>query len=233
MDSVTLQGDRGEFIALVGPSGAGKTSLFKVMNRLQSPTAGTLYFAGQPIAAIAVQSLRQQVMLVGQSSRLLGMTVRQALHYPLELQRLAPQEQAARVQEWIRRLQIPAAWLDQTELELSGGQQQQVAIARALVTQPRLLLLDEPTAALDLGAASRILKVIRALVQDQQLTVIMSNHQLDLAQTYCDRLLYLENGQLQLDQPADQVDWAALRDTFVRADAQARADWGDLEAEDF
>lgn len=233
LDSVTLQGGSGEFIALLGPAGAGKTSLFKLMNRLQSPTAGSLYFAGQPIAAIAVQSLRQQVMLVGQSSRLLGMTVRQALHYPLELQRMAPQEQESRVQEWIRRLQIPAAWLDQTELELSGGQQQQVAIARALVTHPRLLLLDEPTAALDLGAATRILKVIRALVQDQQLTVIMSNHQLDLAQTYCDRILYLEHGQLQLDQPADQVDWAALRDTFVHADAQARADWGDSEEEDF
>ena len=233
LDSVTLQGNVGEFIALLGPSGAGKTSLFKLMNRLKTATSGQLSFAGQPIAAIAVQTLRRQVMLVGQSSRLLGMTVRQALHYPLALQGCSPPERESRVQEWIERLQIPEAWLEQTELELSGGQRQQVAIARALATHPQLLLLDEPTSALDLGAATRILTVIRELVRDQQLSVIMSNHQLDLAQTYCDRILYLEQGQLKLDQSTDQVDWPTLRQTFIQADAQERADWGDADEIDF
>lgn len=233
LDSVSFQVQSGELIALLGPSGAGKSSLFKLMNRLKNVTQGTLSFAGQPIAAIAVQTLRQQVMLVGQSSRLLGMTVRQALHYPLELQHLSLKERESRVDEWLTRLQIPHDWLDQTELQLSGGQKQQVAIARALVTQPPLLLLDEPTSALDLGAATRILRVIQELVHEQQLAVVMSNHQLDLAQQYCDRILYLEEGHLKLDQPVNQVDWPALRATFVQADAQARPAWGDSDEEMF
>jgi len=233
LDSVSFQVRLGEFVALLGPSGAGKSSLFKLMNRLKTATHGALYFAGQPIAAIAPQTLRQQVMLVGQSSRLLGMTVRQALHYPLELQRLSPQEREDRIDEWLTRLQIPRDWLEQTELQLSGGQKQQVAIARALVTQPQLLLLDEPTSALDLGAATRILNVIQELVREQRLTVVMSNHQLDIAQKYCDRILYLESGRVKLDQPIDQVNWAALRETFVHADAQVQPDWGDSDEELF
>lgn len=197
------------------------------MNRLQSPTAGTLYFDGHSVASIAVRQLRQRVMLVGQRSQLLGMTVRQALQYPLDLQQCPVRDRESRVNEILERLQIPPGWLDKTELQLSGGQQQQVAIARALVARPQLLLLDEPTSALDVGAATRVLKVIRSLVQAQTLTVMMSNHQLDLVQDYCDRVLYLENGHLKLDQTVPQIDWSALKQTFVQADAQARDEWPD------
>ncbi|MEM9769493.1 MAG: ATP-binding cassette domain-containing protein, partial [Cyanobacteria bacterium P01_D01_bin.71] len=192
LDTVSCQIWAGEFVALLGPSGAGKSTLFKLMNRLKSATDGALYFTGSPLTAVPVRELRRRVMLVGQSSQLLGMTVKQALHYPLAIQQVSPQEREVRVGEWLDRLQIPSEWLDQTALQLSGGQQQQVAIARALITRPQLLLLDEPTSALDLGAATRILKVIREEVEESSLAVVMSNHQLDLAQTHCDRILYLE-----------------------------------------
>lgn len=241
LDNVTLKGRDGtpiltsvsfglrpgEWLGLVGPAGAGKSSLFRLMNRLQNPTSGTLYFAGAALASIAVRQLRQHVMLVGQSSQLLGMTVRQALQYPLVLQQCADRDRENRVDEILERLQIPQGWLDKTELQLSGGQQQQVAIARALVARPQLLLLDEPTSALDVGAATRILRVIQSLVQAQTLTVMMSNHQLGLVQDYCDRILYLETGHLKLDLPARQVDWTALKQTFVQADANARDEWPD------
>ena len=227
LDAISLGLYPGEFVALIGPAGAGKSSLFKLMNRLRSASSGAIYFNQQPITAIPVCDLRQQVMLVGQDSRLLGMTALQALHYPLVLQRLSVSDREARVTDCLNRLQIPQEWLNKTELELSGGQQQQIAIARALVTQPQLLLLDEPTSALDLGAAHRVLSTIQDQVKEQGLTVVMSNHQLEFARKFCDRLLYLEQGRLLQDQAASTVDWQHLRETLLNADAQAREDWGD------
>ena len=229
LDAVSFSLAPQTFVALVGPAGAGKTTLFKLMNRLVSPTRGGLSLEGEQLETIAVQQLRQRVMLVGQSSQLLGMTVREALHYPLALQKLPSLDRERQFNEVIDRLQIPQAWLEKTELQLSGGQQQQVAIARALVARPQLLLLDEPTSALDVGAASRILQVIQALIKEQMLTVLMSNHQLDLVQDFCDRVLYLEKGRLKLDEPAHQIDWSTLRQTFVETDAQARDEWGDAD----
>lgn len=217
----------GEFVALVGPSGAGKTSLLKLLNRLQEPTTGQITFRGQSLSAIAPIELRRQVMLVGQHSRLLGMTAGQALHYPLILQSLPEADRQARVAEWLKKLQLPTEWLDKTELELSGGQQQQIAIARALVNHPAVLLLDEPTSALDLGAATRMLTAVRAHAQEQGMAVIMSNHQLDLAERFCDRLLYLENGRLLQDQTAQNTNWQALRQTLLKADTKAREEWND------
>jgi len=223
--SFTIQ--PGEFVGLLGPSGAGKTSLLRLMNRLSDPSAGTLRFQGTPIEQIPALELRRQVMLVGQTCRLLGMTVAEALHYPLQLQSMPQPQRQAAIATWLEKLQLPHDWLDRSELNLSGGQQQQVAIARALVTKPAVLLLDEPTSAQDLGAATRVLSAIQTEVKSRGLAVIMSNHQLELAQKFCDRILYLERGSLLKDQPATETDWQALRQSLVDADAQDRDDWGE------
>jgi D-methionine transport system ATP-binding protein len=227
LSSLSLDIYPGEFIGLVGPSGAGKTSLLKLMNRLQEPTTGHITFRDQPLSSYASPTLRRHVMLVAQQSRLLNMRADQALQYPLTLQKLSASDCQTRVREWVHKLQIPHEWLDKTELELSGGQQQQIAIARALVTRPAVLLLDEPTSALDVGAATRILSVIRTEINDRGLSVVMSNHQLDLVELFCDRLLYLEQGHLRHDQPTSQTNWPALRQALVDADAKEREDWGD------
>ena len=224
---ISLQIQPGEFVALLGPSGAGKSSLLKLMNRLTSPSSGAIYFRETAIEMLPVTQLRQAVMLVGQAYRLLGMTAEAALHYPLELQSMAKTQRTAKVRACVERLQIPPDWLHRTELELSGGQQQQVAIARALVTEPALLLLDEPTSAQDLGAATRILLAIQAEVRERGLSVIMSNHQLELAQKVCDRVLYLEKGRLLKDEPATQVDWSALRQSLLTAAAREEEEWGE------
>lgn len=227
LDAVSFEVQPTEFIALLGPSGAGKTSLFKLMNRLRDPSSGSIHFRGTPVTAIAPTTLRRQVTLVGQDSRLLGMTAVQALHYPLLLQKLSAAERNARIADWIETLQLPEEWLEKTELELSGGQQQQIAIARALVNQPTLLLLDEPTSALDLGAATRILSALRTQAQEQGMAIVMSNHQIDLAEAFCDRVLYLEQGRLLQDKPAANIDWQVLRQTLLNADAKEREAWGD------
>ena len=215
----------GSRLCIIGPSGAGKSSLLRLCNRLSEPTNGAIYLENQDIRKIPVFELRRQIMLVSQEPKLLGMTVQEALAYPLKLQQL-PQRQIQESLENCRELlHIPTDWLERTELQLSVGQRQLVAIARALVTQPKILLLDEPTSALDAGIASRVLGVLADLADKDNMSMIMVNHQLDMAQMFGQRVLYLQEGQLLKDAVAEQIDWQQLRESLVKAEAQAAQEW--------
>lgn len=222
---ISFQVARGDRIAIVGASGSGKTTLLRLLNRLSEPTGGVIYFNNQPIRQIPVVQLRQQVALVLQESKLLGMTVRQALEYPLVLRRLPQQTIQQRVQSWTEQLHIPNDWFPRTELQLSIGQRQLVAIARALVSHPQVLLLDEPTSALDVGRAHLVLNVLSELAQSGELTVLMANHQLELAEQFCDRVLYLHQGVLQHDLPVRQMDWQQLQQKLVQAEVEQQQEW--------
>ncbi|MBD1903227.1 ATP-binding cassette domain-containing protein [Trichocoleus sp. DQ-A3] len=216
----------GDRLCLIGPSGAGKTSLLRLLNRLLEPTAGTIYLENQDYRKLPVIPLRRQVMLVSQEPKLLGMTVRDALAYPLVLQGATKQVIQQQLLTWSEQLHIPEDWLGRTEVQLSQGQRQLIGIARALVVQPKILLLDEPTSALDAGRAAYVLQVLTQVCNEGKTTVVMVNHQLDLAQIFCNRVLYLQDGQLLEDVSATQLDWANLRDRFIQAEAQAAQDWG-------
>ena len=215
-----------ELICLIGASGAGKTSLLRLLNRLSEPSAGTIYLEGQDYRSIPVIQLRQQIVLVQQESKLLGMTVKEAIAYPLSLRGLERLQIQQRILYWSDQLHIPQEWLERTEVQLSVGQRQTVAIARALVTQPKILLLDEPTSALDAGRASQLLQVLTNLAAAGETTIVMVNHQLELAQAFCQRLLYLENGQLIQDSINNStLDWVKLKDRLVQTEIKAAEDW--------
>ncbi|MFN6568446.1 ATP-binding cassette domain-containing protein [Dendronalium sp. ChiSLP03b] len=215
----------GERIAIVGPSGAGKTSLLRLINRLSEPTNGKIYLENQEYRQIPAIQLRPAVTLVLQESKLLGMTVQQALAYPLVLRGLPKQTIHQRISHWTERLHIPSEWLERTEVQLSAGQRQLVAIARALVIQPKVILLDEPTSALDAGTASHLIQVLTQLSQTYQTTILMVNNQLDLAQMFCTRLLYLQQSRLLANQIASEIDWVNLRDSLMQTEAQAAEEW--------
>ncbi len=216
----------GERIAIVGPSGGGKTALLKLINRLIEPTNGKIFLENQEYRQIPIFQLRQVVTLVLQESKLLGMTVEQALAYPLVLRGLSKQTIQQRVSHWIEQLRIPSDWLGRTEVQLSAGQRQLVAIARALVIQPKILLLDEPTSALDVGTASHVIENLTQLATTHHTTILMVNHQLELAQQFCTRLLHLQQGRLLTNQPASEIDWLNLRASLMQAEAQASEEWG-------
>jgi D-methionine transport system ATP-binding protein len=222
---ISFEAFRGSRLALIGPSGSGKTSLLRLLNRLSEPSSGSIYLENQDIRKIPVIELRQQVILVLQEAKLLGMTVQDAIAYPLVLRRLQPAQIQERLAYWMERLHIPQDWLLRTEVQLSAGQRQLVAIARALVTQPKILLLDEPTSALDAGRASHVLNVLMELAQSQQTTILMANHQLEQAQQFCNRVLQLQQGQLVQDLPAAQVDWNQLRETLIELEQLAAQEW--------
>ncbi|ASC72947.1 ABC transporter protein [Halomicronema hongdechloris C2206] len=215
----------GEFVGIVGPSGAGKTSLLRLINRLQDASHGQIQVQHRPVSAWPVVSLRQQMALVLQEPKLLGMTVQEAMHYPLKLRGMAATEARKRVNHWLERLQIPRDWQGRTELELSVGQRQRVAIARALVTEPPLLLLDEPTSALDVGHGERLLACLQELATAQGMAILMANHQLDWVEQFCSRVLYLQQGKLGGDWPATVVNWHHLREAIADVERRAAAEW--------
>ncbi len=229
LKDISFEVFKGDRIAIVGPSGAGKTSLLRLLNRLIESTAGSIYLENQEYQQIPVIQLRQQLTLVPQESKLLGMTVQEALAYPLVLRDLPRSQIQQRLSHWIEQLHIPEDWLGRTEVQLSVGQRQLVAIARALVIQPKILLLDEPTSALDAGRASHLVQVLTQLATRSQTTILMVNHQLELAQMFCTRILYLQNGQLLWDEHnTSQMDWSKLRETLIQAEAQAAEEWTGL-----
>ncbi len=216
---------KGDRCCIIGPSGAGKTSLLRLLNRLTTPTTGSIYLEKRSITEIPVLQFRTQVVLVPQEPKLLGMSVKETLAYPLVLQGLSKKEIYQRIETCRSSLRIPEEWLDRNELQLSLGQRQLVAIARGLVMQPQILLLDEPTSALDAASAAKLIEVLTLLATSSQTTIIMVNHQLELAQKFAHRVLYLQQGQLLEDMPATQLDWVKLRKNLVEAEAKAAEEW--------
>jgi D-methionine transport system ATP-binding protein len=224
LQNISLEIFRGDRLSIIGASGSGKTTLLRLLNRLNEPVEGAIYFEGQAFRQIPVLQLRQQITLVQQESKLLGMTVRDALLYPLKLRGIQQTVAEQTISEWIERLHIPRDWLDRTEPQLSVGQRQLVAIARALVIQPKVLLLDEPTSALDAGRSNHLLQVLMELSQKGQ-TTLMANHQLELAEQFGDRVLHLHRGELVQDELRDRVNWQELRAAIGQAEAEEAAEW--------
>lgn len=209
---------KGSKTALIGATGSGKTTFLRLLNRLADPSVGTITLTSKNIQEIPIQTLRRRVLLVPQEPSLLGMTVAEAIAYPLKLQNFTQSEINARSQKWLDKLQLDSKLLNRSELELSLGQRQWVAIVRALVMEPEILLLDEPTSALDRGLSHLLLDVLTELTQlSQPVTVVMINHQLDLVQTWCDRLICLHKGQLVQDTDASLVNWGDI-DNLLRRD---------------
>jgi D-methionine transport system ATP-binding protein len=215
----------GECITLTGVTGAGKSTLLRLLNRLSEPTAGQILLDGVNYQIISPTALRRQIMLVSQEPKLLGMKVREALAYPLQLQAINPEEIKQRIVTVTDRLQIPSEWFDRTEMQLSAGQKQLISIARGLITQPQILLLDEPIANLDFTTAERVLETITNIAKTQQMGLIIVNHQLELAVRFSDRLLYLQDGKLLLDRVSTSVDWQELQQQIRASDRQANAEW--------
>ena len=216
---------RGEWLAVVGASGAGKTTLLRLLNRLIEPTSGSIKFNHQDLNKLNSLELRRQVVLVLQEPKLLGMPVQQALAYPLMLQKVAAGEINRRVSHWINILSIPQEWLERNELQLSLGQRQLVTIARALIMEPKLLLLDEPTSALDVGNAMHVMEVLQNLVATGKTSILMVNHQLQLVEQFSDRVLHLDQGQLRQDQSNSEVNWQELHHKIAQARIQTEAEW--------
>ena len=206
-------------------TGAGKTTLLRLINRLCEPTNGQIVLDGENYRSIAPTTLRQRVMLVAQEPKLLGMKVREALAYPLQLRSLDPAAIKQRIVTITEQFEIPTDWFDRTELQLSAGQKQIVSIARGVITQPQVLLLDEPIANLDFTTAERVLTTLNQITRSQQIGTIIVNHQLELAAKFSDRLLYLQDEKLLIDTASTSVNWQDLQQQIRSAEDRSISEW--------
>ncbi|HET9983706.1 MAG TPA: ATP-binding cassette domain-containing protein [Longimicrobiales bacterium] len=195
LDGVSARIPPGRFTAVVGPSGAGKTSLLRLLNRLDDPTAGAVHFHGRPIESYPVRQLRRRVGFVFQTPVMFSGSVADNLRVAASIAGLGPPDDA-----WI------AALLEGVELDprlaarpadtLSGGEKQRVALARALATGPEVLLLDEPTSALDPEVAERLMATVARINAEKGHTVVMVTHRLAEARQASTFTIMLEAGRV-------------------------------------
>ncbi len=196
VDGVELDIPHGAIIALVGPSGAGKTSLLRLLNRLDDPVGGEILSRARRITQYPIQELRRKVGFVFQTPVMLPGTVRDNLHAALALGREPGTDVDRHIAEALERAELDRALCDREGDRLSGGQKQRVNIARALMTSPDVFLMDEPTSALDPETADRLMETTRRLSREQHLPVVMVTHRLSEARRTSDVTIVLERGRV-------------------------------------
>jgi putative ABC transport system ATP-binding protein len=204
VDGISFSVQGGEFIALLGSSGSGKSSLLNLIAGLDRPTSGDVQVDGRSLAELSTEDLaryrRHCVGMVFQSFNLVpSMTVAENVELPLRLAETERRERAGRVREALDQVGLSQR-LTHRPGELSGGEQQRVAMARALVNSPRILLADEPTGNLDSHTGIEIMERIRDCNQRLGMTILLVTHERPLAERYARRMLFLADGKLVADQ---------------------------------
>ena len=200
VNEVSLVVPTGEFLALLGSSGSGKSTLLNLIAGLDRPSSGSVIAEGQDLSKMSSLELaryrRQTVGMVFQSFNLLPrMTLEENVELPLRLAEVDRSERAARVREALERVGLERR-IGHRPSELSGGEQQRTAIARALVNRPKILLADEPTGNLDSATGESILALLREIQKNPGMTIIMVTHERALAERFADRLAVMGDGKL-------------------------------------
>lgn len=203
VNDLSVEIGRGEFTALLGASGSGKSTLLHLLAGLDRPTSGTIVVAGRELGVLTSQELaayrRDVVGMVFQAFNLVpSMTLAENVELPMRFAELDRSERDRRVHEALDRVGL-AARMNHRPSEVSGGEQQRAAIARALVNRPELLLADEPTGNLDSRTGEGIMSLISELNQSLQMTVLLVTHERPLAERYARRLLTMADGRLIAD----------------------------------
>ena len=203
VDEVTLEIRAGEFVALLGSSGSGKSTLLNLMAGLDRPTGGAIFANGRNLSGLSSLELARYrsrtVGMVFQSFNLLPrMTLEENVELPLRLAEVDRAERGARVQEALERVRLEKR-LTHRPSELSGGEQQRAALARALVNRPTILFADEPTGNLDSATGESIMLLLKEIQQKLGMTIVMVTHERPLAERFADRIAALADGKLLTD----------------------------------
>lgn len=195
----SLEINEGEIFGIIGLSGAGKSTLVRCINMLERPTSGKVFVAGQEMTSLSEKELRkarQSIGMIFQHFNLLASrTVRQNIAFPLEIQGKDKNYIEKKVEEMLELVQLKDRG-DHYPSQLSGGQKQRVGIARALASNPKVLLCDEATSALDPTTTKSILALLKEINEKLGLTIVLITHQMEVVKNICDRVAVIENGQI-------------------------------------
>jgi putative ABC transport system ATP-binding protein len=203
VDEITLEVRTGEFVALLGSSGSGKSTLLNLMAGLDRPTGGAIFANGRNLSEMSSLELARYrsktVGMVFQSFNLLPrMTLEENVELPLRLAEVDRGERGSRVREALERVRLDKR-LAHRPSELSGGEQQRAALARALVNRPTLLFADEPTGNLDSSTGETIMLLLKEIQQKLNMTIVTVTHERPLAERFADRIVTVADGKLVSD----------------------------------
>ncbi|MEO1292939.1 MAG: ABC transporter ATP-binding protein [Pseudomonadota bacterium] len=199
---IDLTIDEGEFIAIMGPSGCGKTTTLRMLAGLEQPSEGEIRIGGRVMNTVPAHE--RDTPMVWQSLALFPfLNVRENVEFGLKMRRVSAADRRRRALEWLERLEI-AEFAERNVETLSGGQRQRVALARSLVTEPQILLLDEPLSALDAHLVIRMQAVLTRLQRDLGITFVYVTHSHSEAFAMADRVVIMANGEIaQTGRPRD------------------------------
>lgn len=198
LKNINLKIASGELVCLVGPSGSGKTTLIKMLNRLLDASSGEILIDGKNILKQAIIPLRQNMGYVLQQIALFPhMTIFENITLMLELKKIPKNQWLPLAEEWLTKVDLdPEKFLSRYPHELSGGQQQRIGIVRALISSPKILLMDEPFSALDPLNRRQLQDLIKQLQQELGLTIIFVTHDMSEAKRIADKIALLHEGKL-------------------------------------
>jgi len=200
LEEVSFRAERGEFVGVIGPNGSGKTTLLKILYRLLTPQKGEILFELVPMKRMERADIAKRIAVVAQETHLLFpfsvietvLMGRSPYLGHLMFENEKDLEIAKKAMEWTKIVPFSERSMD----ELSGGERKRVFIARALAQEPEVILLDEPTASLDIQHQIDFLDLILTLNRERGLTIIMASHDINIASEFCDRVILLQGGRI-------------------------------------
>ena len=219
LDGVTFEVPKGQFCVLLGHSGAGKSTVLRLVNGLVEPTEGSIVVDGTTISPDTLQSVRRKVSMIHQEFNLSGRSsvatnvMSGALTDVPHIMALIgwfPTAIRRKCCELVERVGLSEQHLKRRTSALSGGQQQRVGIARSLMLDPLVILADEPIASLDPSASREILAHLRSIAKERGCTIVCSLHQVELAKEFADRIVGIEAGRVVFDLLPQDVDETTL-----------------------
>lgn len=230
LNDVSFTVNRGEFVGIMGASGSGKSTLLNCVSTIDSATSGTIRINGQDVTRMKQAKLsqfrREELGFIFQDSNLLDtLTARENIALPLTISRTNSAEISTRVQDVAARLSISQV-LDKYPYQMSGGQQQRVAAARALVTDPTMIMADEPTGALDSKSARLLLESLEALNRRLRATVLMVTHD-SFAASYTSRVLFIRDGKIFTELRRGDIDRREFFDRIMEVVAMMGGEGSD------
>ncbi|MDQ0416814.1 putative ABC transport system ATP-binding protein [Croceifilum oryzae] len=214
LSDINLTIEKGEFVGIMGPSGSGKTTLLNMVSTIDTPTSGEIYINGKQPLRLKKSDLsifrRRELGFVFQDFNLLDtLTIAENIVLPLTLDKKSIREMDQKLQEVAEKLGITEI-LKKRTYEVSGGQKQRAAIARAIIHSPSLLLADEPTGNLDSKSARTVMEMMESINQEDQTTTMLVTHDAQAA-SYCHRVVFIKDGQL-----VNQIYKGENRQTFFQ-----------------
>ena len=234
LKGVDLAIEGSETVAMIGPSGAGKSTFIRCVNRLTEPTAGTVELDGTELTALdddALRAARRDIGMIFQEYNLVErLTVMEnvltgRLGYVsawTAFRRQFPGEDIERAYDILDRVGL-GEMADKRVDELSGGQRQRVGIARAVIQEPKILLVDEPTSSLDPETSETVMRLLTEIAAEREVPVLINIHEVDLAIEHADRIVGLHDGELVFEGTPDELDERGL-DTVYRGAEPATSD---------